>query len=105
MSIKEIIDQVWEENKDKFSSRKELEIIVNTYFLSISFSLKAGVKELHVEGLGTFKMGYKDFNAIEKIKAKKAIIVAKKQKGYVAKYNRRVVNAWTRDFVDENFPD
>ena len=100
MKLYKIIDELYEENKDKFNSKKEVERIVNAYLRVIRQRL-VKPHECTFDGIGIIKLtpkGKKKIKAAEK----KKLLTRQAYIRYHCKYVRR---AWRHGFIDDSFPD
>ncbi len=100
MKLQEIIDEIWEENQDKFNSRKELEYIINGYLRGFHEDLK-NIRDGKLSVLGTYHATkYGTSYLKRKAKAKKKRQLAKQRI-----YFRTVWRAWRLKFIEDSFPD
>ncbi len=100
MIIQTIINELWNENKDKFNSEKEVRMIVIAYLRFINYSIRR-TKECEIHDIGNFIVTPKGKKTIEKI------LQIRKKRASATKvaYTKYVVRAWRHKFIDDCFPD
>ena len=99
MELQEIIDEIWEANKDKFNSKEEVRYIVNAYLRLFHQDLKY-IKKGKAERFGNYEPT-REGKAFVKQKngEKKEKLLIK------SRINHKNSRLWRLKFIDDSFPD